>query len=62
MRNELSRRLGYTITYFLAAVILFFMYRSYETTFAFLGSIVCLIGGVVYLVKYLSLKNRDTEE
>ena len=62
MRNELSRRLGYTITYFLSAVLLCVMYCVYETSFAFLGSMICLIGGVVYLVKYLKLKKYNDDD
>lgn len=62
MKQELSRRLGYTITYFLAAIVLFWMYRTYETAFAMLGGVVCLLGGIVYLIRYLTLKQRDDSE
>ena len=61
MQQETKRRLGYFITYFLAAIVLFFMYATAQTSVGLMGGILCAGLGVKNLLEFLHLRKRGQE-
>ena len=61
MQRETKRRMGYFITYFVAAVILFLMYATARTSVGLLGGIICVFAGVKNLLEFLHLRKREQD-
>lgn len=62
MPSEKTRRMGYAISYLLAAVILFAMYITNKTTYGLLGGILCAVLAVKNLMDWQRLNKREQEE
>lgn len=62
MQRETKRRMGYFITYFAAAVILFLMYAAAQTPVGLLGGIICVAAGIKNLLEFLHLRKRENQD
>jgi len=62
MPSEKTRRMGYTVSYLLAAIVLFAMYAGSKTPYGLIGGIVCVGLAIKNLTDWQRLKKKEQED